>query len=203
MTRLTAWLRRWFVWAAPAALVLLNVVWLAGLRGSVIGRGSLLAGQVKQLDADVSAMDARRTQLERTRKELDELQGNLAALRDEQLGPMRRRLIPFLVDVVKRAQDAGLRPERIGYSAQRDEKSGLVHFAAAYSLKGTYEQIRRCVYLLESSPQFVVVEQIGLRGQDDASSVAVNVGMTVGTYFSDVDEQLLKSLHVEETASGG
>jgi len=88
--------------------------------------------------------------------------------------------------------------ERIGYTVQRDEKTGLVGFSASYNVKGGYEQIRECVGLLEASPQFVLVERIGLRGEESASSLEVAVQLTVGTYFSDVDTGLVDDLGIVE-----
>lgn len=193
------WWRLWYVWLIPGLLVAVNVVWLGAVRGAVLGRGSLLARQVEQLEGDVRRLEGHKSQLERTEAQLLSLRENLATLRHEELGRMSERLVPFLDDVVQRAQDAGLRPERIGYAVQRDEKTGLVRFSASYSVEGGYEQVRECVSSLESSPQFVIVEDLGLRGRDDASSLAVGVQLTVATYFSDTDETLLKQLGVEVT----
>jgi Tfp pilus assembly protein PilO len=197
-----AWLKLWYAWAPAAALLLLNVVWLTGLRGTLLGRGSMLAGQVSEAQTAVRKLEGQLEQLEHTGKSLDELQANLNELRAQQLASMRDRLVPFLTDVVRRAQEAGLQPERITYTAQKDERTGLVYFTAGFGVKGSYEQIRRCVYLLESSPQFVLLEGLGLRGDESTSSLDVGVQLTVGTYFSDLDERLLKQLGVTEVAGG-
>ena len=197
MTRLEAWRRLWYAWVVPGTLVVLNVVWLTGVRGAVLGRGSLLARQVQQLEGDVGRLESQWSNLERTEQRLADLKGNLAALREEHLGSMGARLVPFLTDVVERAQQAGLRPERIGYSALHDNKTGLIRFTATYAVQAGYERIRECVYLLETSPQFVIVGGFSLRGREDASSLDVDVQMTVTTYFSDADEKLMKELGVE------
>ncbi len=197
-----AWLKLWYLWVPPAVVVLLNVVWLAGLRGALLGRGSLLAGQVSNVQADVRRLEAQLQQLQRTAGGLGDLQENLDALRQQRLAAMRDRLVPFITDVVRCAQEAGLQPEKIGYTATRDDKSGLVYFTASFGVKGSYEQIRRCVYLLESSPQFVLLEALSLRGDESASSLDVGVQLTIGTYFSDLDERLLKQLGVNEVAGG-
>jgi len=191
------WWRLWYVWLIPGLLVALNVVWLAGVRGAVLGRGSLLTRQVETTEGEVARLESQQAHLQRTEEQLASLKGDLAALREEQLGRMSARLVPFLTDVVQRAEQSGLRPERIGYTVQRDEKTGLVGFSASYNVKGGYEQIRECVSQLESSPQFIIVERLGLRGQDDASSLTVDVQLTVETFFSDTDEKLLKELGVE------
>lgn len=201
MNRLAAWWRLWFVWVIPAVLVALNVVWLTGLRSVLLGRGSLLAREVQQVDGDVARLEAEKRELAQAQVSLDHLKEGLTTLRSNQLGPMRERLVPFLTEIVRRAQDAGLRPEQIGYSYQRDEKSGLVRFTATYSLKGTYEQVRRCILSLERSPQFIIVENLGLSGPSEAISLDVGVRLVVATYFSDADEGLLANLHATEEAT--
>jgi len=195
-----AWLKLWYLWLPAGVLMVLNVIWLTGLRGTLLGRGSLLAKQVSAADAEVSKLEGQLRQLEHTAKTLEELQANLGELRERRLGPMHERLVPFLQDVVRRTQEAGLQPERVSYAAHREEKTGLVYFAATYSVRGSYDQIRRCVFLLESSPEFVLLDGLGLRGDESASSLDVGVQLNVGTYFSDIDETLLKKLGVSEVA---
>ncbi len=197
-----AWLKLWYMWLPAGVLVLVNVIWLTGLRGALVGRGSLLAKQVTESEAEVKKLEAQLRQLERTAQALDELQANLGELRERRLGPMRERLVPFLQDVVKRTQEAGLQPDRVSYAAHREAKTGLVYFTATYSVRGSYDQIRRGVFLLESSPEFVLLDGLGIRGDESASSLDVEVQLTVGTYFSDIDERLLKQLGVSEVASG-
>jgi len=198
-----AWLRLWYVWLPAAVVVAVNLFWLAGMRRTVIGRGSLLAQQVEDARKAVATLEAQAQRLERTRKALAGLQDNLSALRREEMAPMKERLVPFLTDVVKRTQEAGLAAEKVAYSARREEKSGLVYFSANYSIKGSYEQIRRCAYLLESSPQFILLDGLAIRGDENASSLELQVALGVGTYFSDIDEALMKQLGVSEVTDGG
>jgi Tfp pilus assembly protein PilO len=199
----SVWLRWWWAWAAPAALLAVNVVWVAGVRSEVVGRGSLIGRRVGAIEGEVTRLTTKLRQLETAKGNLDKLRTELSSLRERQLAPMRQRLVPFLIDVVARSQKAGLTPDRIGYSAALDKKTGLVHFTAAYGLKGRYEQIRDLIYELEASPQFDVIESLGLRGQDDPSSLEVGVSLVVGTYFSDVDEALMKQYGVNEVRNAG
>jgi hypothetical protein len=196
----SAWWQRWYLWVVPLFVVVLNGVWLLGLRGAVLGRGSLLATQAERLQADVSRLRAHDARLQHTHKALGTLQDDLVRLRGKELGSMQARLVPFLLDVVRRAEEAGLQPERISYRASTEKKSGLIHFAATYGVSGTYEQVRRCINLLETSPQFVLIERLALRGDETASSLDVGVQVTVGTYFSEMDEHLMKNLGVTEAS---
>jgi len=198
MSSRAAWLRLWFVWAVPALIVIANALWLFGLRSAVLGRGSLLVRQKAELEADVAALSGKRDALASAQGALTSLQSDLGSLRRVQLGSMRERLVSFLVDVAKRTHAAGLVPERISYAASADAKSGMVHFLATFNLSGTYEQIRRCVNLLEGSPQFVVVERLGLRSDEGATSLAIEVQLAVGTYFVDADTGMLRELGIED-----
>ena len=199
---MNAWIRFWYLWALPLAVVVLNVVWLAGLRSTVVGQDSVLAQRLSDAQAALSRLESQAGQLGRTEKALAQLRENLDALRKVDMAPMKKRLVPFLTDVLKRTQDAGLKVERVSYTAQRQEKSGLVYFSAGYGVKGTYEQIRRCAFLLESSPEFIVLEGLALRGDENASSLEVAVQLAVGTYFADLDEELMKQLGVHEVSGG-
>ncbi len=202
MSTRNAWIRLWYLWTPPLVVVVLNVVWLAGLRGALVGRDSQLAQRLSRAEEAVSKLEGQAEQLDRTEKALANLQGNLSTLREEEMAPMKERLVPFLTDVLKRTQEAGLRVERLAYAATRDKKSGLVYFTASYAVKGSYEQIRRCAFLLESSPEFVTLDGLTLRGDDSASSLEVAVQLVVGTFFADLDEALMKELGVREVSGG-
>jgi Tfp pilus assembly protein PilO len=203
MSSRNVWLRLWPVWAVPAALLLLDLSWMFGMRGALVGQGPVLARRVHEAELEVGRLEGQRRELQRTNDSLASLRSNLDALRSSQLATMKVRLLPFIVDVVKRAQEAGLRVERVSYAARRDEKSGLVYFTAAYSVQGSYEQIRRCVYLLESSPQFVLLDGLALRSEDTMASTTISIQLTTGTFFSDVDQELMQKLGVTEVRSGG
>jgi Tfp pilus assembly protein PilO len=197
MTSRSAWVRLWWVWLAPALLLVVNLVWLLGIR-SALGRGQQLARQRDAGAARVAALTTQRDALAGARGALTVLESDLGTLRKERLGSMRERLVAFLVDINKRTSAAGLRPDRISYAVEADKKSGLARFSAIFGVSGTYEEVRRCVDLLEGSPQFVVVERLVVRSEDDIDSLAVDVQLTVSTYFVDADTGMLRQLGIEE-----
>lgn len=197
-----AWGRLWFVWVLPALVVVANVVWLAGLRGAILGQGTWLARQVATAEEDVQKLEQNKRSLSQVASAVEQLRTSLEEVRGRQVGGMKDRLVPFLVDVVQRTQRAGLTPERISYSARADDKTGYVHFTAVYSLSGLYENIRRCIYLLEDSDQLAIIEQLALRGDEQLTTPDVGVQLAVGTYFTDMDRALMAELGVAEVASG-
>jgi Tfp pilus assembly protein PilO len=202
MRAATAWWRLWWVWSIPAVLVTANVIWLVAVRGTLLGRGTALSRDLTRIEEEITLLQRQRQSLSQTAERLEALQRNLAALRQGEMRTMRERLVPFLEDVMRQAQTAGLQPERIGYNARAEGRSGVVTFRATYALEGSYGEIRRCISNLENSSQFIIIESLGLRGRDDASSLQVGVQITVGTYFSDYDAEFLQELGLEEAGGG-
>lgn len=202
MTWPSAWGRHWWAWAVPSLVLAANLAWIVGFRTAVLQRGAALESQVEQLQSDVSRLEASSRKLAEMQGRLDGLRTDLDVLRRDQLSGMRSRLVPFLQEVVRLGNEAGLKAERIAYSYSLDPKSGLVYFSASYSVEGTYEQIRQCVFLLETSPHFIVLEGLGLRGDPSSTSLAISVQLTMGTYFSEVDEALIQELGVKEVPLG-
>lgn len=194
----SAWGRHWWAWAVPSLVLAANLAWIVGFRNAVLQRGTALGSRVEQLQSDVARLETSSRKLAEMQGQLEGLRGDLDILRRDQLSGMRSRLVPFLQEVVRLGEEAGLKAERIAYSYSKDPKSGLVYFSASYGVKGTYEQIRRCVYLMETSPQFIVLEGLGLRGDPSSTSLEISVQLTMGTYFSEVDEALIQELGVKE-----
>ncbi|MCU0291887.1 MAG: hypothetical protein MUF10_07825 [Thermoanaerobaculaceae bacterium] len=198
----SAWGRHWWAWAVPGLVLVANLAWIVGFRSSVLARGTALGTQVERLQSDVTRLETTSRKLAEMRGRLDGLRTDLDVLRRDQLSGMGSRLVPFLQEVVRLGEEAGLKAERISYSYSKDAKSGLVYFTASYGVKGTYEQIRRCVYLMETSAQFIVLDGLALRGDPSSTSLEISVQLTMGTYFSEVDEALIQELGVKEVPVG-
>lgn len=202
MSRAGAWGRHWWAWAVPSLVLVANLAWIIGFRTAVLQRGTRLGSQVELLESDVARLEAAARKQTETRRQLGDLRTNLDVLRREQLSGMRGRLIPFLEEIMRLGVESGLGVERISYSYTRNDKSGLVYFTGSYRVKGTYEQIRKCVYLMETSPQFIVLEGLALRTSEASASLEIAVELTMGTYFSEVDEKLIRELGIKEVQVG-
>jgi|YNPNPStandDraft_1061719.scaffolds.fasta_scaffold07990_6 Tfp pilus assembly protein PilO len=196
----SAWRKYLWVWLVPALVLLLDGLWLFGFRSTVLGRGASVVQQVREKEQQRRELERAVAQLAATKERLRALEEDLKRLRGEEMGTMRARLVPFLLEVGERTRRAGLFPERIGYSVAQDKKSGLVHFAATFELSGSYEQLRQCVRELEQAPQFLVIERLGLRGEELATRSEIALQMVVGTYFADMDRKLLAELGAEEVS---
>lgn len=199
MTR-SAWWKYLWVWSLPGVLVIVNLLWVFVLRQTLLGRGANIDEQLREKEREVRELEKVVSELESAKAKLAQLQQELVELREREMGSMRERLVPFLTTVGERVRKTGLFPERISYSANQDKKSGLVHFTATFEITGSYQQLRQCIGELEQVPQFLVIERLAMQGDDVARSTDISLRMVVGTYFSDLDPELLRQVEAQEKA---
>ena len=66
----------------------------------------------------------------------------------------------------------------------REKGSALSKLTTRYTLTGNYPDVRRFIYSLESAPEFIVLENIGLSSSNDQQTGrAVAMTLDIATYF--------------------
>lgn len=178
------WRRRLGTWAWPLGFLALNLTLFFGdrlvLGVRLLALESMLDSREKRL-AEVQAEDAR------TRDLLDRAQGtrnDLEALYRDRLGPKRARLTSVLAHVKDLAARAGLDPERFTYPQQTLEDQQLQKLSFVFSVRGDFTSLRQFVTLLETSDEFLTLEQIGVSDSDDSSGASLDVRLTLSTMFA-------------------
>ena len=91
------------------------------------------------------------------------------------------RRITFL-RIEQLATQAGLRLERETSRPQQQRDSNLVKFTYAATLSGEYRNIRRFIHDLETSPEFLILENVQL-SQNEAERRDLNVTVQIATYY--------------------
>jgi Tfp pilus assembly protein PilO len=80
------------------------------------------------------------------------------------------------------ARDSNLRLER-GTNERKPEKdSALEKITTTYTLTGDYTDVRRFIYALETAPEFMILENIGLSSGEERDR-GLSVRLDVATYF--------------------
>jgi Tfp pilus assembly protein PilO len=84
------------------------------------------------------------------------------------------------------AAHANLRYERGTVREEHDEDSRLARLRLSLVLAGSYSDVRRFIYQLETAPEFVVIEHVALaQGQERSAPLVLN--LEVSTYYRTVD----------------
>jgi Tfp pilus assembly protein PilO len=91
------------------------------------------------------------------------------------------RRITYL-PIVQLAEEANLRATRVttDFAAIRD--SSLSKLTQTAVLTGEYGDIRRFIYELETRPEFIAIENLGL-AQSETESAGITVTLQIATYF--------------------
>jgi Tfp pilus assembly protein PilO len=80
------------------------------------------------------------------------------------------------------AQQANLRHERRSVKPEQDRESRLVRVRTTMVLGGDYRNIRRFIHELETSPDFVVIENVALAQSEERGAPLV-LTLEVSTYY--------------------
>ena len=83
------------------------------------------------------------------------------------------------------AKEANVRLEHGSNVVKPLKNSRLSKFTTTYTLTGDYRDVRRFIYSLETAPEFIVLENIGLSSSMDEQHQARSLAMTldIATYF--------------------
>lgn len=91
-----------------------------------------------------------------------------------------RRITYLKIDQL--ASRSNLRLERRTYDQSQERGSELGKLTATVVLSGDYRDIRRFIYALETSPEFLVLENVAL-SQGGERETGLNVTVQVATYY--------------------
>ena len=86
------------------------------------------------------------------------------------------------------AREANVRLEHGNNVVKPMKDSRLSKFTTTYTLTGDYRDVRRFIYSLETAPEFIVLENIGLSAAgDQPQSRSLAMTLDIATYFRSRD----------------
>jgi len=132
--------------------------------------------QLGAAQADFARANGTLTGKDRALKELDTFYSRVLA---QDLTGARRLTFARLAAI---AADAGLDFERRKYEPIVERGSNLTRLQVNMELGGSYEDIRNFIHEIESSPEFVVIDNVGLTGVSGEAD-AVHLSLQLSTYF--------------------
>lgn len=86
------------------------------------------------------------------------------------------------------AKQANVKLEHGTNDIAREKGSSLSKLTTHYTLTGDYKDVRRFIYSLETAPEFIILENIGLSSSSDQPGArAVAMNLEIATYFRNVN----------------
>jgi len=130
--------------------------------------------------ADYARANGTLTGKDRALKELDTFYGSVLA---QDLTGARRLTFARLAQLAAKSQ---LDFERRKYEPVVERGSNLTRLKVTMDLAGSYEDIRDFIHEIESSPEFVVIDDVGLT-EGVQNGDALRLSLQLSTYFRTVE----------------
>jgi Tfp pilus assembly protein PilO len=171
-------------WLVPLALVaLVNLaVFLAGivpLRASVAG----MEARARRAAADLAAASAQLEQARATVEGRGRATEQLRRFYEEVLPPGQNaaRRLTYL-RLAQLARQADLRVTRRSQEQEVLRDSSLVRLDTTMVVEGGYDELREFLYQLETTPDFVVINDVSLAQKPDEEDALI-LNLDLSTYF--------------------
>ena len=81
------------------------------------------------------------------------------------------------------AKQANVKLDHGTNDISREKGSSLSKLTTRYTLTGNYPDVRRFIYSLETAPEFIVLENIGLSSTEQQNARGVAMTLDIATYF--------------------
>jgi len=188
------WRRLIAVWLPAVAICVASGAVFAWQVSGSAGREARVVGEVAQLEAEIGRLESIRDEAGGERAAVAKLERQFSELYDDVFGDLDDRLTRILRAVHAATREAGLQPGSFGYSAADERKTGYVRFGIQFAVEGSYRQLRRLLTALQASPEFLIVENVGIDGENETSRQTLKIGLRVATYLAEADQETLRRL---------
>lgn len=188
------WRRLLAVWLPAVVLCLVTAaayVWQTSESG---GRRALIRDQIDELEQEIARLEQMQQATASDREAVEEIERQFDRLYNEVFGDLDQRLTRILRAVGTATRDAGILPSSFNYTAADDQGTGFIRFGIRFSVDAEYNQIRRMLAALQSSPEFLVVNNLSLTGDEDPVSRELAISVNISTFLAEADAGQLRRL---------
>ena len=196
--RFLPWVRLAWVWILAVVFCGAAAIVLIWQTSGPMGRRGLIEGQIEQLDQEIDHLDHITRQARAERSHVAETGETLERIDGELFGRLDDRMTAVLREIGLASRGAGLLPDGFSYRENVDDRTGGIRFGIGFSVEGSYEQVRTLLTSLQVSPQFLIIDSISFKGEEDARSQILSIRLQVSTYLAEAELGRLRAL-VERT----
>lgn len=203
--RFLPWIRLAAVWILAVAFCLTTLGVLIWQTSGPLGRRGLIESEIDQLNEDIDRLDLMARQAREERVNVVEAGETLERIDGELFGRLDERMTEVLREIGAASRDAGLLPDGFSYRESVDNRTDGVRFGTGFSVEGTYEQVRTLLAFLQASPQFLIIDSLSLKGEEDARSQTLAIRLQVSTYLAETElgklNELVDRIRLEEAVA--
>ena len=191
---LRPWRRLLAVWLPAVVLCALTAgayIWQTSESG---GRRAQIRNQIEELEQKIARLERIQLATASDRETVEEIHRQFDILYNDVFGDLDQRLTRILRAVGSATREAGMLPSSFNYTAADDRETGFIRFGVRFSVDAEYIQIRRMLAALQSSPEFLVVENLNLSGDEDPVTRELAISVSIATFLAEADAGQLRRL---------
>ncbi|MDX1583526.1 MAG: hypothetical protein R3338_08000 [Thermoanaerobaculia bacterium] len=184
------WRERKWILVGLGILLLVNAIFFVTYRVRYESRIEGLEKDLAIAQEELKTATEKRRDAERILSSVDQTREDLSRVYDDWWSTRPERLAPMIVELQSLAEESGLNPPARSYNwtAERStDDVGAQVLNVTFRVEGTYREIRNLINLIELSPHFVIIEQIGLADTSDGGD-NLSMTLTLKTLFRSDEE---------------
>ena len=191
---LRPWRRLLAVWLPAVGLCAMTLAFYVWQTSESGGRRAQIRGQIEDLEVEIARLEQLQQATALDRQTLIEIDRQFDLLYSDVFGDLDERLTRILRAVGSATREAGLLPGTYTYTAANDRTTGFIRFGVLFSVDAEYQQLRLMLAALQSSPEFLVVENLNLTGDEDPVSRDLAISVNIATFLAEADTDRLRRL---------
>ena len=188
------WRRLLAVWLPAVILCALTAGAYAWQTSESGGRRAQIRRQIEDLEREIARLERMQEAAVSDRETVAEVDRQFDLLYNDVFGDLDQRLTRILRAVGSATREAGILPGTFSYTATDDQVTGFIRFGVRFSVDAEYVQIRKMLAALQSSPEFLVVENLNLSGDEDPVSRELSISVNISTFLAEADASQLRRL---------
>jgi Tfp pilus assembly protein PilO len=200
---LRPWRRLLAVWLPVVVLCVATAAFFVWQTSESGGRRTLVRNQIEDLETEIARLERLQVAAVSDRETVAEINSQFDLLYNQTFGDLDQRLTGILRAVGSATREAGLLPETFSYTATDNRTTGFIRFGIRFSVDAEYEQIRQMIAAIQSSPEFLVIENLSLVGDEESLSRDLSISITLATFLARADEAQLRRLTGNITKPAG
>lgn len=180
-------------------LLLANTVFFFTYRVQYVSRLQDFDARQEQAQAQLDQAHAARVAAEQQLAAYKKVETDLQVLYNQRWSTPMQRLTALIDEVKRLAAASHLQPPSYAFTTTESKpiagttsglpskgSIGTTTVGIAFTVQGTYEQVRRLINLLELSDQFVIIDSISLASAGTETDKTLTLNIRLKTLFRDV-----------------
>ncbi len=175
------------LWVPALAFLVLNLVFLGTYQLVFAGRVSAVQQRLEASQLELAHIEKQEAELRKAQSDAKRTEQEVDDFYSKRLGTESERLTKIIAEVKGLAKRAGLEPTAISYPEQAFEDYGLAKRSIVFGVRGTYDDLRQLVNLLELSNSFLILEEVSLSesGGMARQGDQLQINLRISTWFAE------------------